>query len=532
MSVNLLKMLQDQMGDSVMDQASKFLGENSSVTKSGVNALLPTLMGGLINKGDNESGASAILDMITKGNYDGGILDNLGGLFSGGSSTSNFMNSGSLVTSSLFGGSKLGSVLDVVTRITGMRRSSSSSLMNLLAPMVMGMVGKYVKKNGLNARGLMDMLFGQKEHVASAIPADLASTLGWAKTSASVTNTAKTTASTATATARTATKETVAETSRSGGGIMRWAVPLLLLLGVGYWLMNKGGAETVSGVVNDGTEMVSDAAGNAADAAGTAVNATGDAVKGASNAVGNAAENAVDAAGNAVDAAGNAVGNAANNAADAVKGAAMSMEDIVKGASAKGYSHTVDASGNLINVKTKQITAKAGEWSTNANGVVVDASGKTMSGVAKFGEMIKGAANKTGNAIGNAASKTGNAIGNAASKTGDALSSAAAKAKAKFSNAFKPGVKAAPVALSDMEWDGEKIKSFDKAEFEGLAATLKANPDAKVTIESFGDKQLVAKGRAEWVKNMMVTLGVNKSQISTKGTKEAGNNGTQLVVTQ
>ena len=529
MSVNLLKMLQDQMGDSVMDQASKFLGESSSVTKSGVGALLPTLLGGLINKGGTESGASGILDMVTKGNHDGGILDNLGGLFGGGSSTSNFMNAGSLITSALFGGSKLGGVLDVVTRLTGMRRSSSSSLMNLLAPMVMGMVGKYVKKNGLNAKGLMDMLSGQKEHVASAMPAELSSTLGWAKSTGSkVTNTVKSTATKATETARTAATETVAETSRSGGGIMRWAVPLLLLLGVGYWLMNKGGAETVSGVVNDGTEMVSDAAGTAADAAGTAVNATGDAVRGAGNAVTNAAGNAADAAGNmatgAADAAGNAAGavkNAAGNAAGAVKGAVMSMDDIVKGAAAKGWSHTVDASGNLVDVKSKKIVAKAGEWSTNAKGEVVDASGKAMSGVAKFGEMIKGAAKKTGAAI-----------GNAANKTGAALSGAASKAKEKFTNVFKSGASAKPVAFSNIEWDGAKIKSYDKDEFLGLASSLKANPDAKITIESFGDKKMISKQRAEWVKTMLKNLGVNAGQISTKGMVEAGKNGTQLVVSK
>ena len=522
MSINLLKMLQDQMGDSVMDQASKFLGENSSVTKSGVAALLPTLLGGLINKGGTESGASGILDMVTKGNHDGGILDNLGGLFGGGSSTSNFMNAGSLITSALFGGSKLGGILDVATRLTGMRRSSSSSLMNLLAPMVMGMVGRYVRKNGLNARGLMDMLSGQKEHVASAIDPEISSALGWAKSGTSkVTGNVKSTASAAAATAKTATRETVEETSRSGGGILRWAVPLLCLLGVGYWLMNRGGAETVSGVVNDGTEMVSGAAGSAVDAAGTAVNATGNAVKGAGEAVTNAAGNAANAAGSAVTNAAGAVTTAAGNAANAAGSAVMSMTDIVKGAAAKGWSHTVDASGNLIDVKSSKVIAKAGEWSTNAKGEVVDASGKAMSGVAKFGEMIKGAAKKTGAAI-----------GGAADKAGDALSGAAAKAKEKFSNVFKSGAKAQPVAFSNIEWDGAKIKSYDKDEFLGLASSLKANPDAKITIESFGDKKMISKQRAEWVKTMLKNLGVNAGQISTKGVVEAGKNGTQLVVSK
>ena len=68
MSINLLKMLQDQMGSTVVEQASKFLGESGANTTSGINALLPSLLGGLIGKGSTESGASGILDMITKGN--------------------------------------------------------------------------------------------------------------------------------------------------------------------------------------------------------------------------------------------------------------------------------------------------------------------------------------------------------------------------------------------------------------------------------------------------------------------------------
>ena len=529
MSINLLKMLQDQMGDSVVDQASKFLGENSSVTKSGIGSLLPMLLGGVINKGTSESGASGILDMITKGNHDGGILDNLGGLFGGGSSTSNFMNAGSLITSALFGGSKLGSVLDIVTRVTGMRRSSSSSLMNLLAPMVMGMIGRQVKKNGLSASGLMDMLSGQKEHIQAGMSGDLMNALGWAKTSnvgAKVTETVKSTAGKTVETARTAGREVVEETTSSGGGLFKWAVPLLLLLGVGYWLFNKGGSDAVSNVAGDAVETVGDAAGTVGDAATKTVNAAGEVAGGTVDAAGNAINKVGDAAGNAVGTATDAAGNAMNKAGDMAKGAAGAVggaasagwDKIAEAAKAKGWSHTVDASGNLVDVKTGNVVAKAGAWSKNASGQVVDASGKAISGVSKFGEAIKNAMNKAGDKIGDAAKATGSAI-----------SGAASKAKEKFAGAFKSKA-TTPIAFSNIDWDGGKIKNFDKEEFVGLAEALKANPGTKITIESFGDKKAVAGVRANWVKTMLQNLGVDAGQIKAKGMVEKGKNATQMVL--
>jgi len=488
MSINLLKMLQDQIGSPVVDQASKFLGESSANTSSGINALLPTVLGGLVNKGNTESGASSIMDMITKGNFDGGILDNLGNVFSGGSSTSNFMNAGSLLTSSLFGGSKLGSVLDVVTKVTGMRRSSSSSLMNLLAPIVMGMIGKQVKSNGLNAGGLMKMLMGQKDHVASAMPAGMGSILGFSNMRTPVTETV------GAATTRTATaaRETVRETAnvttdvaKTGGSWIRWALPLVAIVALGAWLFNRGGADKVANLANDaesgiveGANTVGDAATKTVNAAGDAANSAAGAMKDGANATGNAIS---DAAGNMKDAAGNMANDARN------------------------------AAGNMAN-----------DAKNTADNIAEDAK----DGSNKLGAKIKNAANKTGSAVAGAADKTGDAIGNAANATGGALSAGAMKVKEKFTGMFKSGSSAPAYTLKEITFDPEsnKITDYDKDEVMALAAALKADPNAKVEVKAFSNtgknalqNKTIAMARAKVVQQMLTTLGVKSSQLSSSG---------------
>ena len=505
MSINLLKMLQDQMGSSVVDQASKFLGESSANTSSGIAALLPSLLGGVIGKASTESGASGLLDMITKGNHHGGIMDSMGSMFSGGSSTSNLMNAGSLLTSSLFGGSKLGSVLDVVTSVTGMRRSSSSSLMNLLAPVVMGMIGKQVKTGGLNASGLMNMLMGQKEHIASALPAGMGSILGFSspteKVTDAVSSAASTVASSATnmaSTARETVKEATsvtADVASTGGSWIRWALPLVALVAIGGFLWNYMGGATskVADATTTMTDGAKNMAGNAANAATKTIDATGNAVAGAAGSM-------KDAAGNMVDGAKGMAGDAANKAGKMVDGA-------------KGMA------GDAANKAGKMI-----DGAKNTAGKMVD--GKMADGMKKPGGNL-------GGKIKNAADKTMDAAGNAANATGGALSAAGMAAKEKFAGMFKTGSSASAYTLSDITFDpsGNKITNYSKDEVMALASALKADPNAKIQVQAFGKNKAIATGRAKLIQQILTTLGVNASQLSTKGmTDGADNNNIQVVV--
>ncbi len=284
--VNLVDLLKNQLTSEVIEKASGFLGENTANTSSALSGIIPTLLSGVIGKGSNMSGASSLLNMLNSGGHDGGILNNLGGLFAGGNTSNNLIQSGGGILSSLFG-NKVGSIVDMITSFSGMKRGSSSSLLSMAAPLVMGLLGKQVKSGGLNASGLMNLLQGQREHVNSAMPAGLGSMFGkfgLDQISNNLSSGVKETVGTATRTA-TRTVERTTEKVNEGGGFKLW--PLLLLLGalaLGFF-----GWKQCSSDIKDGasavTDTVTDAATATTDAIGDAANATVDAAKGAVDAV-------------------------------------------------------------------------------------------------------------------------------------------------------------------------------------------------------------------------------------------------------
>ncbi len=516
MAINLLDMLKGQMGSSVTRQIGNYLGESESATSGALDSILPTVLGSVIQKGSTDAGAGELLKSINDGGHDGSIFDNLSGVLGGGEATSGLMKTGSSLLGGLMGNSMMGSVLDLITKSTGFGRKSSSSLMSMVTPLIYGMIGRYVKNKALDAIGLRNFLGGQRTHAASALPSGMASLLGFGadteKTvraaSTSTRETATRTASTAKATteraASTATREV--ETSSGGSGIMKWALPLLLILG-GLWAWNSG--------------MFS----SAADKTGEAV---GSVTEGAKNMTSNAAGAVADGA----RSVGNAAGNAASTVGGAVKGAAGTVTD----AAGNVLEGTVDAAGNLVDGSGK-VLKKAGEFTVNtanaAGNAVADAAGNVAAGAKNAGgKMVDGAKNvggkiadgakNAGGKIADGAKKAGGAVKGAAQETGAALKAATSKVSAKFTDVFKKKQSGYTYTLNDIVWaeNGNRITNYRKSEVEGLAAALKSNPDAKIVVNAS------TKPRAKVVEQMLTTLGVKANQISSA----KGGNGVTIKV--
>lgn len=300
MSINLLDMLKDQVTGSLAKGAAGFLGESESgITKALGEGIFPTLLGSLMNKGATEEGAAGLLNVLK--DHDGGVLDNIGGLFGGGSdAVSGLMNSGGGILSMLLG-NKMGGIVDMVAKMAGLKGSTSSSLLKMAAPYLLGMVGRYVRKNGVGVSGLMDMLKGQKEHVQAAGPSGwnpmdmLGGALGSVTGAAgSVVGAAGNVVGGAADKVGDAAGRTVDAGKRvvggaanlagkgvdavgdvggaavkTGGSILRWLLPVILLLGaLGFYLTQCGGST--------GIDALDSAATKVSDTATSGVNAVGD----------------------------------------------------------------------------------------------------------------------------------------------------------------------------------------------------------------------------------------------------------------
>ncbi len=240
MSFNLVDLVKGQFGGPALGQLGALLGEDSDKTEAALGAAVPGLLSGLTSAANADGGASlfnAVKDQ------DDSLLDNIGGLLTGGNS-SNVMDQGSNLLGSILGNGAAGSLASAVSSLTGIGGKSSSGLMSILMPIVLGMVKRKVFGGGgfaQNAGGLLSLLNGQKDNIQAAMPSGLQNQLQSAGFMDQISN------------------------------------------------LGGGAASAVSGAAG----AAGNAAGNIADAAGNAAghvgNAAGNAVDGAANAAGNAA---------------------------------------------------------------------------------------------------------------------------------------------------------------------------------------------------------------------------------------------------
>lgn len=185
MAQNIIEMVQNRLTEcrwpntrNPLEIVSGLLGENKSTVTAAVGSALPSILLGLMNKSAEPQGADSLFRTIQEGKHDGGILDNLEGLLGGGSTTTDFISGGTKLLGSLFGDKSEG-VTDLVASKSGISNKSSSSLMGILAPVVMGLLGKVLKSQGnFNLAGLTDLLFGQKDYVKSLLPSGLTQLMG------------------------------------------------------------------------------------------------------------------------------------------------------------------------------------------------------------------------------------------------------------------------------------------------------------------------------------------------------------------
>ena len=174
--MDLLGLVKEQLTSSIVSKISSFLGESTENTNSALGSALPAILGGVMQKASTTQGASDLLSTIRTGGYDGGVLDNLGGLLDDVKSTSTIASLGSGLLGNIFG-DKLGALSSVISKASGIKTGSATSLLGLVAPIVMNVLGKQVTSQGMSTSGLASLLMSQKDTVKAALPAGIGSIL-------------------------------------------------------------------------------------------------------------------------------------------------------------------------------------------------------------------------------------------------------------------------------------------------------------------------------------------------------------------
>jgi OmpA-OmpF porin, OOP family len=155
--------------------ASSLVGESESSTRQTLNGAVPSIFSGLINMVSSREGVSSLGGLIRDGGF-GSAVDNIGSLFSGGSTTSSMLGAGQQLVGKIFPG-KGSSVTDLLARSGGVSSSSATSLLSLAAPLIMGVLGKRAAAQNLDANGVANALLSEKSEIAAAAPSGLSQIL-------------------------------------------------------------------------------------------------------------------------------------------------------------------------------------------------------------------------------------------------------------------------------------------------------------------------------------------------------------------
>jgi hypothetical protein len=251
MGFNVMDMIQGSLTQENIGAVAGALGMENDTVKKGLGAAMPAVLAGVLGAAKEPAGRQALDSAL--GSADTDLMSKLGGLLSGGDSSS-LIATGSKLLSGFMGDSKQGALGGALASSLGVSKEAGGSLMGLAAPMLMSMLAGKKKSEGLDVGGLVGQLMGQKDLIAKAIPDDISSQLKGSGIFDDFIGGAGATASAAVASAG-ASMRTAADTSQQAvqksSSWLRWVIIAAVILVILYFVSgmlgkNEGTAERAS----------------------------------------------------------------------------------------------------------------------------------------------------------------------------------------------------------------------------------------------------------------------------------------------
>ena len=148
--MDLSSLLQGAMGQQIVGSAAKQLGINETQAQTAVGAAIPFLLTAL-NKNAQSGGANGINSALEK--HDGNILDNLAGFLNQGGNQQDGLG----ILNHVLGNNQ-SNVANAIGKQSGLDTGQVIKILALVAPIVMGFLGKQKQQNNVQAGGITDLL--------------------------------------------------------------------------------------------------------------------------------------------------------------------------------------------------------------------------------------------------------------------------------------------------------------------------------------------------------------------------------------
>jgi len=164
----------------VIGKAASMLGETEGAIRKGVGGALPAVLGGVASRADDSSFTSSLFDLVRSPSNDGSVLNDVGSLL-GVNGSSSVINLGGRLLGTVFGGGT-STLTNALAGYAGVKNSTATSLLGFAAPLVLALLGRRVRNDGLDASSLGKLLRGQKDAIVAAVPAPLTNVRSYAPT--------------------------------------------------------------------------------------------------------------------------------------------------------------------------------------------------------------------------------------------------------------------------------------------------------------------------------------------------------------
>ena len=157
----ILDLLNSDLGKTIISGVAGSTGNDSNKTSNVLTMALPVLMKAMERNVSTPKGAEGLMGALS-GKHDGSILDNLGGLFSGGVEES-VKQDGAGILGHILGNKQQG-VEQVISQKSGIDAGSVGNILKVAAPILMGVLGKQKREqnvqNSSDLSGLLGGLLG------------------------------------------------------------------------------------------------------------------------------------------------------------------------------------------------------------------------------------------------------------------------------------------------------------------------------------------------------------------------------------
>jgi hypothetical protein len=161
--MNLQNILSEHLGGETVGQISQTLGADEGAVGNAIQAALPMLIGALARNSASDQGAQSLHSALSN-DHDGSILGDLLGVITGGGT-----NSSAGMLGHIFGG-KQSTVEQGISQTSGLDAATVGKLLMMLAPIVMGALGRTQREQGLDAQGVAGVLNEERQAQESNSP--------------------------------------------------------------------------------------------------------------------------------------------------------------------------------------------------------------------------------------------------------------------------------------------------------------------------------------------------------------------------